>query len=324
MPMRAAPSSPVRICLGVCTYRRPKLLMQCLASVRQIYAPPGTQLVIVVVDNEASQTIRALVNSFTVGISDTPLYYVSEGRRGIAQARNAILDVAATQQASWIAMIDDDMVVGADWLANMWSAVKMGAAVVQSSVRRQLPQPLPSWAFPERESRQEWQLGRKQAQTCGVLFRAGMIDSQGVPLRFSERYALTGGEDRDFFSRAYLAGYSIVKTPDAEAIEIVPASKLTLRAQVYTAFWSEAVNTQQDRMLQGFCCVLVPRMYRFWRIFLGSLLNFALAGLAWLRSRQAAKWRLLKALKQIGKASGIFVGMTGLLRPQPYLITHGE
>lgn len=324
MQPRTSPHSPVRICLGVCTYRRPKMLMQCLASLRQVYAPNGTQLVIVVVDNEASQTIRTLVNSFTNGDYQTPMLYVSEGRRGIAQARNAILDVAETQDAAWIAMLDDDMVVRPDWLANMWSAAKIGADVVQSTVRRELPEPLPAWAFPEPKRKREWQFHRKHAETCGILFRAGMIDREGVRLRFSERYALTGGEDRDFFRRAWMGGASIIKTPDAEAVEIVPASKLTFRAQVYAAFWAEAVNVQQDRMLHGFFVTMVPRMFKFWRVFLGSLGNYAVSPIAALGNRRRGRARLLKATKQMGKASGIFVGLTGMLRPQPYLITHGE
>jgi GT2 family glycosyltransferase len=298
--------------------------MQCLASLRQVYAPNGTQLVIVVVDNEASQTIRAIVNSFTPGDYQTPILYVGEGRRGIAQARNAILAVAETQDAKWIAMVDDDMVVRADWLAHMWSSAKMGADVIQCSVNRELPEPLPKWAFPEPKDGHKWAFRRKHAQTCGVMFKAGLIDRQGVRLRFNESYALTGGEDRDFFRRAAMAGYSIIKTPDAVATEIVPASKLTFRAQVFAAFWAEAVNTQQDRMLNGFAMTLAPRMFKFWRVFLGSLLNYGASPIAALHDRQRARRRVLKATKQMGKASGIFVGMLGLARSQPYLITHGE
>lgn len=324
MQPRTNPHSPVRICLGVCTYKRPKMLMKCLASLRQVYPPKGAQLVIVVVDNEASQTIRAVVNSFTESDYRTPILYVSESRRGIAQARNAILDVAATQDAHWIAMVDDDMTVKPDWLEHMMFGTRIGADVVQCSVDREMPEPLPAWAFPAKKGDHHWDLNRKHAQTCGILFKAGMIDKQGTPLRFNETYALTGGEDRDFFRRAWMAGYRIVKTPDAVATEAVPASKLTLRAQIFSAFWAEAMNTRQDRLLHGFVITLVPRMFRFWRIFAGSLLNFGLGGVAAIGNRQRGRARLLKAMKQMGKASGIFVGMTGVARPQPYQTTHGE
>jgi len=313
--------SSAHICLGVCTYQRPQMLIRCLVAAQRLAEPTGTRLSIVVVDNEPYPAVAELVQAFSN--QGRPIHYVNERRRGIAQARNAVLEKAAELSADWVAMLDDDQLVASDWLVMMWHSARLTFAdVVCNSVEFEFPEPLPAWAFPKPKKRR-WKLNMNIASSGGVLFRAGLMGSDGAPLRFDTRFALTGGEDRDFFTRAVLySDARIVVTPEAVAFEHVPASKLTYRAQVWRSYWIEAVNARQDRTFYGPPAYLAKSVKM-----LGALVNavwaLVCAPFAALRSGQAARRYLLKSGKQAGKAAGIMVGLAGA-RPQPYRTIHGS
>src|SRR3990172_5132121 len=106
------------VLVGVCTHRRPQMLRDCLDSLTQQLIPSNISAAIVVVDNEPVPAAGTIVDEF-VNISPIPLYYVHEPRRGIACARNAVLDTATSMCADWIAFIDDDEIAEQDWLANL-------------------------------------------------------------------------------------------------------------------------------------------------------------------------------------------------------------
>lgn len=94
------------IALGVCTYKRPVMLRACLDSLTRQVVPSDLSLAIVVVDNEPEGDAEHTVSSFTA-TTDIPVHYVHEPRRGIATARNAILDKASELAADFIAMTDE-------------------------------------------------------------------------------------------------------------------------------------------------------------------------------------------------------------------------
>jgi len=104
--------------VGICTYARPVLLTACLESLARQSVPAGLAVSIAVVDNEPQPVRRALVSGFA-DRCPFPVHYVHQPRRGIAPARNAILDRAGELQADWIAMIDDDETAAPDWIEKL-------------------------------------------------------------------------------------------------------------------------------------------------------------------------------------------------------------
>lgn len=307
MPNISAMPNSAHICLGVCTYQRPQMLLRCLLALRQLAAPEGTRLSIIIVDNEAEPACADLLDGM-----DGSLHYVHEPRRGIPMARNAILDKAASLSADWIAMLDDDQMVSSVWLTWMWwAAQRCDAAVVYGVVERLLPVPAPRWAF-EETPRRRWDMNARWVPTNGVLFRANLADAFGVPLRFDERLALTGGEDRDFFSRAY--GVRMVKTPEAISFETVPASRLTFRAQVARVYAEAMVATRQNR---GHAKELPRTMLR-------GVLAIAVSPVAWLFARHAGRKQFLKGTKHMARVAGMVAGLLpGSAMPQLYRTIHG-
>ena len=308
-----------RICIGVCTYKRPVMLRSCLSSLAPLQIPDGCALSVVVVDNDSTPTSRENVEAFN-GLSEgIPFHYGHEPKRGISQARNAILDAAAGLRADWIVMIDDDQIVPIDWLLKMWSAQReTGADVVQGSVDLVYPDPLPRWAFPK-QKRDKWNYDANRAATNGVLFRVGLNDKEGQPLRFSPDFDLTGAEDRDFFIRAKLGGARIVFTPEAVAREFVPEPKLTFLAQIRRAYCFEVVMVRQDRQLFGFLPTLATKSAKFSECLIEGLRLLAEAPFA-----ANGRKKLLKGVKKLSKAGGIFAGLTGLANAHLYENIYGH
>lgn len=309
----------VHICIGVCTYKRPEMLLRCLMSLRRMEIPDGINASFVVVDNEPKPANAELVASF----QDNEFRYVHEPRRGISQARNAILDKAAELRADWVAMLDDDQRVTANWLRWLWyEQQREGADVVHGTVQKEMPEPLPKWAFPSARNERR-KVGAAKAATNGVLFKAKLYDSAGMPLRFREEYALSGAEDRDFFSRAHRGGALIVKTPDAVAYETIPATKLTFGAQLRRAYSLQAADTRQDGEY-------MPRGYWLAHglmgvgILAGSGLAHAIrAPFSAISGAERGRHRILRAGKKFARAAGVLTGLAGV-RLAPYRNTHGH
>src|SRR5262245_18908423 len=111
-------SRPV-VAIGVCTAGRPQMLTACLSSIARQRLPERCpepwQLHLVVVDNEPEPNNQQLVEEFAASCP-FPVRYVHEPRRGIPQARNAVLD-AFEDRSDWIAFTDDDCRPDPDWIA---------------------------------------------------------------------------------------------------------------------------------------------------------------------------------------------------------------
>ena len=314
----------VRICIGVCTRRRPQLLTQCLVSLNMLEEPLGCAVEVIVVDNNDAPDEQELVETYEVRPDGLPFHYVHEPRLGIAHARNAVLDKALELRADWIGMVDDDQILPWNWLCEMWAAVhEYPADVVKSAVRFVYPTPLPLWACPKTR-KHKWRLDANMATTNGVLFRSWLAREDGLALRFNDEFNLSSGEDRDFFKRAYLAGAKIVHTPDAVAEEFMPETKLSFSAQVAREYWQEVTNTRQDRRFDGFLAALCFKTSNFLNHMLFGFFYAVTSPVSAVVSRRRARRQLLKGAKKIAKAAGIAVGLLGVARPEPYRTIHGS
>ncbi len=317
-----------RITLGVCTYKRPQMLMDCLESLTQLSHVFDTEVSIVIVDNEVSADTRDIVEQYA-DRSNHPIRYITEPRRGISHARNAIIEAAIAEDADWIAMLDDDQVVPPDWLKMMRMAqAQYGADVVKSSVDYEHAEPLSPWAFPRTKPHKGRHL-LKTTQTNGVMFRAALVrpalqHSRNLGLRFDERYALSSGEDRDFFARAYAGGASIIEASYAVATEFVPETKSTYSAQVARVYFQELTNTVQDRRLFGVLHTFVSKSLRFSKNLITGLLLVSFSPFAMPVRPRYGRRQFLRGSTKLARSAAIGVGLLGVgRRPQPYLTIHG-
>lgn len=228
-----------QICVCACTYQRPEGLAALLEGVAQqrFSSLPRPSIHIVIADNEGSERARQICADFQRQ-SAIPLSYVHEAERGISFARNACLD-HIPPGCEFFAFIDDDEVPQPDWLERLIEAqAATGADIVQGPAVAVFAEGAPRWlvsgnflGWPRRDWRgievslEEYQdLG--EAYTNNVLVRTASVSA--AALRFDPAFALTGGEDTDFFRRLKAAGNRIVYAPRAVVKEFVPPDRATL------------------------------------------------------------------------------------------------
>ena len=107
--------------IGIPTYRRPDKLRNLLASLEPSLASAGASAEVIVADNACEAATEAVVEAFQARWPRTRYLPVPE--RGISAARNALIGAfLGGSQAPWLAMLDDDLVVGPDWLARLLEA----------------------------------------------------------------------------------------------------------------------------------------------------------------------------------------------------------
>lgn len=222
----------VRVAVCVATYRRPERLARLLESVGRMtfrrWADP--EVVVVVVDNDAAGSARAVVEAAR-GAVGWPLLYAVESRRGISYARNGAVEVALGAGADFVAFVDDDEVVAPAWLDELVAAqARYRADIVAGPVLPRYDPGLPNWVarggFFE-QPRHETGAALTFAATNNVLIASRLLS--GPERAFDESFALTGGEDTHFFMRARAAGARMVWADGAVVEDTIPVSRATVR-----------------------------------------------------------------------------------------------
>jgi succinoglycan biosynthesis protein ExoM len=307
------------ILLGICTYLRPNMLAVLLQSIaRQTIFNTNEKVSILVVDNDISRSAERVFNENKINFS-CDMNYVVVPDRGIPNARNAVLDYALRKDCKYIAFIDDDEVACADWLLSLYKAI-LGANydVVQGPVMKILPPDAPKWAIAESKKSQLRPEGitKKTPATNNVIFST-KIATHDSKIKFSSDFALSGGSDIDFFSKARSLGFVFAWTNNAVVYESVPKSRLTLRWQFLRSYRVGAANTFITIRQSGVICAVkrhVPKA--FLRIAFGPPI-FLFAALT--------KMEVLKitSLRWVGSAMGLLTGFTGKLFNE-YKKIHGN
>jgi succinoglycan biosynthesis protein ExoM len=208
----------------VCTFRRASLEATLMSLGNQI-PPPEATLRIIVADNDEVPSARSLVErvSQTLPLS---VIYVHAPSRNISIARNACLDTA---EGDWVAFIDDDEIAPPDWLRSLASKLDTGHHdAVFGPAMAKYPEGTPEWIrradyhsnIPEARN------GSVQTgHTCNAMIRRAAPSFAGQ--RFLLEKGRTGGEDTEFFFRAWRAGADMAIAETAHVYEPVEPGRLT-------------------------------------------------------------------------------------------------
>lgn len=217
-------STDKRVCVCVCTYKRPLLLKRCLDELAKQETHGRFVYSIVVADNDAGRSAREVVEKFR-DVSPIEVVYCVEPEQNIALVRNRALENA---NADFIAFLDDDEFPPADWLATMLRASEAdGVDGVLGPVRPHFDEPPPKWLirgrFCERpEHKTGAVLDWRQTRTGNVLFRRTILD--GIAKPFNRDFG-NGGEDSDFFRRMMGNGHQFIWCNEAVVSEVVPPER---------------------------------------------------------------------------------------------------
>jgi len=214
--------NPIRIDIGVCTYRRPEL-RATLESLFALTVPAGAVLRLIIADNDATPSARGLVESLR-GRSPFEIRYVHCPKSNISIARNACL---AECDADYLAFIDDDETAEPEWLIELLAGARLtGADAVLGPVRAVYETQSANWMRRGdfHSTMPVWVGGRiKTGYTCNVLLnmRSGAVAGR----RFALSLGQSGGEDTHFFTELTEAGGRIEFARDAIVEEKVPEKR---------------------------------------------------------------------------------------------------
>ena len=219
------------IALCTVTYLRPVGLERLLQRIGQLdLTDIDGPVVVIVVDNDAAASAEPIVERVRPTI-DVDVTYAVEPTRGITFARNRALELASAAGAKWIGWIDDDEAPRPDWLQRLVTTQRAtGADVVMGPPSPIFDTDAPRWivdsgafspaSFPSGEPYPYY-----YTRTSGVIHRVAVVPPEG----FDHRLALTGGEDRLFFTRVHRNGGSFVWDAHAVVDEWIPTSRARVR-----------------------------------------------------------------------------------------------
>lgn len=218
------------LALGVTTYLRPVGLGRLLDAIAALDASSTTRITVIVVDNDAAGSAGPVLDDARIRHG---LHIVSavESRRGVTHARNKVLELVRESDADWMGWLDDDEAPRPDWLARLAATqAATGADVVSGRPSSVYEPDAPAWivasgAFDAEHFRTASPYPYFHTRTSGVIMRADVIPPEG----FDNRLALTGGEDRVFFTRIHRAGHQFVWDDEAIVDEWIPTSRVSLR-----------------------------------------------------------------------------------------------
>jgi succinoglycan biosynthesis protein ExoM len=295
----------VRISVCIATYRRSERLSALLDDLVKQQHPPNE---VVVVDNDAAGSARAVVERRRKLGAPFPVHYDIQPVKNISLTRNRTVALA---QNDWIAFIDDDERAPTAWLGQLAeTVVRCAADGVLGPVEPVVPADAPEWI---RHGRfYDWarmQTGAvipiNRLRFGNVLLRGGLL--RDTPAPFDPNYGLTGGEDGDLLGRLVQRGARIVWCDEAIVREPVEAARLSLRWLLLRALRG-GQDFARHRLTGRFGHLTsAGRVHLFLRALLQSVMAAALALLSWPRGRHRAVYWLLKASANLGKMS-IFLG----------------
>jgi succinoglycan biosynthesis protein ExoM len=232
------------IIVAVLTFRRPRELTDFLEAYTRVESPPGADISLMVVDNDAQGSGRTTVDAYRDRIPG--MRYVIEPRVGIPVARNRAVREALASNADALCFIDDDEVPETDWLVKLVGQWRRSNAELVGGPVGVTPVPATAtlWqrlinASLASRSRRKYAATATAAASGGrytIVTNNWLCDLRWLAasgLTFDERLLLTGGSDTAFCRAATAAGCRRSWAPDAVVHETIPSDRLTLRYQLW-------------------------------------------------------------------------------------------
>jgi succinoglycan biosynthesis protein ExoM len=305
----------VTVCIP--SFRRPKGLAKLLEALARLQTAASVAIVVADNDPEKHEAFD-LCEKLRSGGYRWPLDCAIVEARGIAQARNALVERALARDGAFIAMLDDDEWPSPQWLDEFRRVQKeSGADALHGGVIRDYERD-PGAAIVHCNGMGDWRETSGPIamieSTSNVLIRRAALEEMPKPW-FDPGFALTGGEDRDFFTRLKARGAKFAWADEALIHAPVPPSRATLGWALKRAY---RVGNSDMRVFLKYRPDMADRMREFAKIAgvlaLSPLMIVAAAPVASHRGR---------ALAQLCRAAGKTAALFGS-HYNEYAVTHGS
>jgi succinoglycan biosynthesis protein ExoM len=300
-----------RIIIAIPTFKRPRMLKRLLDAIAGLQTDAAVS--VLVADNDAQghqglDLCQALAGSYR-----WPLRVVIATQRGIAQVRNTLVAEALKDEAvEFVCMIDDDEWPDAHWITELLAVQRQtGADALQGSILFETDHG-GSHSTPDIRGKTG---PVKMLQASGnIMLRAARLRSMTAPW-FDPLFALTGGEDTDFFMRLKAEGAHFAWADKARAYGDVPTERENLGWTLKRAY---SHGNSDMAILLKYRPGAVTRLRESAKI-LGTLLLSGPTALILAASPNRRAAPLEKLFRAAGKLSGMFGS-----RYQEYAVIHGE
>jgi hypothetical protein len=212
--------------IAIPTFRRPKMLAECLDS---LLPQLQDSVELLAIDNDPEASARAMVERY----ADPRLRYVHEKRPGVVQARNrAVADSAG----AYLAFIDDDEIARPGWIAALVRHARLGLPASFGMVVPRYLGPVAPGLRPLLDDLYTRDLKRPpDADVSDKWIHVGtgnsLFDKQACfagPDPFSAHLDGTGGEDVWLVRSLVARGIPIHWNPAAVVEEQIPTDRSTL------------------------------------------------------------------------------------------------
>lgn len=244
-----------RIIVCIATCNRPLGLRRTLNSIAAVATQH--QLEVLVADNDAQrQEGLAVVEALSAQGYRWPIDALLVTERGIPLVRNALVAAAlARPDISHVAMLDDDEAASPQWIDALVDAAReWDADVVGGAVLREMDSALAPWAakHPLLQAKRRSRSGPVALvdSTANVLIAARALRAMGER-PFDEGMALTGGSDKQLFSRMARAGYRFAWSEEALVTELIPASRVTTKWLLMRGYRLGMTDMMVERFHKG-------------------------------------------------------------------------
>ena len=243
---RGSTDGGARVCIGIPTFRRSDNLRELLRRLEVLEGEAAIR--IVVSDNDPVGGEGLAVCKQVVGEGYRfSLVAIGTAEHGIAANRNAIVRAAlASEDIEFLAMIDDDALPERDWLKILLEVMaRFEVDVVRGAMHPLFEGQPEDWLVKTGYFQSRYTDTGRVSQIHGggnFLIRAAAVRALGEPW-FDDAYALTGGEDDDFFLRLKEDGCTFAQSHEAIVYERMPAVRCTpawllKRASMNGASWA--------------------------------------------------------------------------------------
>jgi len=239
----------VTVSVVIATHNRASLLRATLDRLRTQAFASGDE--VIVVDNASMDATPDVIDRAAEQFP-VPLYRRHDRSPGKAPALNAAI---ASARGDVLALTDDDVLVDADWIANIRRVFEdPSIALVGGRVDPHWQRAAPAWLQVEEEGRygamssplallhygDAQDLGQRTAVGANMAIRRTVFESLGgfAPNLGKRRGTLLGGEDHDLCQRAVNAGYHCEYRPELRVQHWVPAERTRLGYFLRWFFWS--------------------------------------------------------------------------------------
>ncbi len=255
----------IAICIATC--RRPQGLRRTLESLAALETEREVAIVVADNDPEGCDGVTVAEALKAAGYR-WPLIVMTVRERGIPQVRNALVRTAlALPHVRFVAMLDDDEAAEPGWLRAMLACqAATRADVVGGAVLREFEGEAPGWATEHPILRPKLRGASGVVplveSTANVLIDAEALRVMG-DAPFDETMALTGGSDKQLFTRMQRAGRRFAWAEDARVTELIPATRVTskwLLMRGYRTGMTDMITLMTHSTRRKAATVEVPRI----------------------------------------------------------------